>query len=443
MNIELKTLFKNSSVLVVFFLIVTTGIFTRSFLGITFFSFRLGEMIIGFAFVLSLYFLFYGKPSEYFSFKGSSFHIVHKVIILYCLIRLLINFSEISLYNFKSSSYIWTIVFIYFGLVISHISNNGLIIKTLMISMPLFTYIFQTGNYPNVIILFFQNYSDKFQYMKASDMVMVVIASSMYINKYLSKNGFNLFWTYFLVALFLPLVAANSRGAVGGIILFFILSTIFSFHDLKKLRYRIILLIIIFGGVFSLSSVRVSGVTFDTPDNEEGLIAEIPDAVRKIAEEKNTEDVFLSFYFKDKRLYSIDPTTNWRLDIWQDVFEDLNEKNRIIRGYGYGEIIPVMTDPSAPGRLGRDGLNEHVHNYFVTTFARGGLVNLILFIYLHIELIRLLKSSTIKNHAFTYILPCLFMSSVDVTMDGVQFPLIYYFFIGYFLTEKTLKFKGN
>ena len=60
---------------------------------------------------------------------------------------------------------------------------------------------------------------------------------------------------------------------------------------------------------------------------------------------------------------SWDPTTDWRLDIWQDVYHDLVEKERIIIGYGYKEIIPVMLDPTAPGRLGRDGLNENVHNY--------------------------------------------------------------------------------
>ena len=29
---------------------------------------------------------------------------------------------------------------------------------------------------------------------------------------------------------------------------------------------------------------------------------------------------------------SVDQTTNWRLDIWQDVIEDMNKKNLIIRG---------------------------------------------------------------------------------------------------------------
>ena len=122
-------------------------------------------------------------------------------------------------------------------------------------------------------------------------------------------------------------------------------------------------------------------------------MVDVPEAVKKIANEKSTQDVFLSLYIQDGRLFSTDPTTNWRLDIWQDVYDDLEDKERLLRGYGYGEIIPVMTDPTAPGRLGRDGLNEHVHNYFVTTFARGGIFNLIMFLYLHLQLIKILLSN--------------------------------------------------
>tara|TARA_B100001250_G_scaffold99127_2_gene83295 strand:+ start:16389 stop:17723 length:1335 start_codon:yes stop_codon:yes gene_type:complete len=440
MNRQLSPLIKSSIAYIVFIIIFLTAVFTRSFLGLSLFSFLIGELAIGFSLVLSVYFLFYGKPKDFFTFKNTRFQLIHKLIIVYFLVRILINFSDISLYNFKASSYIWTIAFIYFGVIIASFSTNGFFIKSLIIFMPLFIYIFQTGNYPDFIIGFFQNNSDKFQFMKASDMVLAVIVSSLYINQYSSKKVINLFWSYFLIALFLPLVAANSRGAVGGLLLFLILNTIFSLNQLKALRYKVFLLLIITLGVFSISSVRVSGVTFDRPgESDLSIIDEIPNAVKKIAKEKNTEDVFLSFYIEDRRIYSTDPTTNWRLDIWQDVVEDLNDKNRVIRGYGYGEIIPVMTDPTAPGRLGRDGLNENVHNYFVNTFARGGLINLVLFIYLNIELIKLLKSSGLRYHAFTYMLPCLFMSSVDMTMEGVQFPLIYYFFIGYFLSEKTLK----
>ena len=34
-----------------------------------------------------------------------------------------------------------------------------------------------------------------------------------------------------------------------------------------------------------------------------------------------------------------------------------------------------MVDGSAPGRLGKDGMNEHVHNYFFTTISRGGYIH--------------------------------------------------------------------
>ena len=442
---NLNPILKSSVTYIVFIMIFVTGVFTRSFLGITLFSFRIGELAIGFSFALSLYFLFFGKPKQFFNFEITRFKIIHKSIIVYFLARILFNFSDISLYNFKASSYIWTIAFIYLGLIIASFSSNGLFLKLLMSLMPLLVYIFQTGNYPNFIITFFQNNSDKFQFMKASDMVLTVIVSSFFVRQYSSNNALSIFWSYFLVSLFLPLVAANSRGAVGGLLLFFILNTIFSFKEIKQLRYKVILLFLISVGVFSLSSLRVSGVTFDSPDNQANLsiVDEIPVAVKKIAEEKNTEDVFLSLYIQDGRIYSTDPTTNWRLDIWQDVFEDLKDKNRLIRGYGYGEIIPVMTDPSAPGRLGRDGLNENVHNYFINTLARGGLINLALFIYLNVTLLKLLRSSNLNNHAFTYMLPCLFMASVDISMEGVQFPLLYYFFIGYYLSEKTLKFNRS
>ena len=442
---NLNPIVKSSVTYIVFIIIFMTGVFTRSFLGITLFSFRIGELAIGFSFALSLYFLFFGKPKQFFNFEITRFKIIHKSIIIYFLARILFNFSDISLYNFKTSSYIWTIAFIYLGLIIASFSSNGLFLKLLISLMPLLVYIFQTGNYPNFIITFFQNNSDKFQFMKASDMVLIVIVSSFFMKQYSSNNALSIFWSYFLVSLFLPLVAANSRGAVGGLLLFFILNTIFSLKEIKQLRYKVIFLFLISAGVFSLSSLRVSGVTFDSPDNQTNLsiVDEIPAAVKKIAKEKNTEDVFLSLYIQDGRIYSTDPTTNWRLDIWQDVFEDLNDENRLIRGYGYGEIIPVMTDPSAPGRLGRDGLNENVHNYFINTLARGGLINLALFIYLNVTLLKLLRSSDLNNHAFTYMLPCLFMASVDISMEGVQFPLLYYFFIGYYLSEKTLKFNRS
>ena len=431
---------KKSLVYLSFLIVLLTGIFTRSFLGLSILGFRLGEMIVGVSFLISIYFLFYEKPKNYFDFGNDNFRYAHKLIILYSLTRILINFENISLYNFKSSSYVWTISLIYVGFFISSISKNDIFIKAGLVLFPIAVYIFQTGNFPNLIISFFQKYSDKFQFMKASDMVIVVIISSIFITQYSVNKKLSIYWSNFLISIFLPLVAANSRAAVGGLVLFFVLNLVFQLSELKQFRFEFVIILFIVIVSFSYSSLRVSGVTFETPDKQNSnIVIDVPEAVKKIANEKNTQDVFLSLYIQDGRMFSTDPTTNWRLDIWQDVYDDLDEKKRLLRGYGYGEIIPVMTDPTAPGRLGRDGLNEHVHNYFVTTFARGGILNLIMFLYLHVQLIKILLSSELGKKSLTIVVPSLFISFFDVTMDGVQFPLLYYFFIGYFINKKTLK----
>ena len=121
--------------------------------------------------------------------------------------------------------------------------------------------------------------------------------------------------------------------------------------------------------------------------------------VKTISKKNDTRKAFLSLYIEDGRLMSIDNTTNWRLDIWQDVVEDLNKRDKILLGYGYSSIIPVMVDPEAPGRLGEDGLNENVHNYAVTILSRGGLIQLLLFIYFHYKLFVIYRENH-KNNFF-------------------------------------------
>ena len=56
---------------------------------------------------------------------------------------------------------------------------------------------------------------------------------------------------------------------------------------------------------------------------------------------RNYIGVIFSLYFDDGVLKSTDGTLNWRLDIWQDLLKDQNQKNKLIFGYGYNEILPV------------------------------------------------------------------------------------------------------
>ena len=165
-----------------------------------------------------------------------------------------------------------------------------------------------------------------------------------------------------------------------GIILFLLLESFyFRKYIVKNLKsYLLILLISSIALIFTL--YRVSDIDFF--EFTEEPVQNITTTSSQIIENKDTLETLFSFYYLDGRIFSTDSTTNWRLDIWQDVIEDLNLKGKNLIGYGYNEVIPIMLDGSAPGRLGRDGMNEHVHNYFFTIISRGVCSTYLLFKFL-------------------------------------------------------------
>ena len=68
------------------------------------------------------------------------------------------------------------------------------------------------------------------------------------------------------------------------------------------------------------------------------------------------------FYFNDGRIFSSDGNLNWRFQIWQDVYHDMNSSDILFNGYGYSNIIPAMDSDQ---RGGQDSQNINVHNYFI------------------------------------------------------------------------------
>ena len=81
-----------------------------------------------------------------------------------------------------------------------------------------------------------------------------------------------------------------------------------------------------------------------------------------------------------------------------------------------------MKDPNKPGRLGRDGLNENVHNHLFTLFGRMGIIGLLAYVLFQYNLI-----SRLKENVFIYLIPLFLVSSFDTTMESIQFPFLYYF----------------
>ena len=86
-----------------------------------------------------------------------------------------------------------------------------------------------------------------------------------------------------------------------------------------------------------------------------------------------------------------------------------------------------------PKRQGRDGLNENVHNFLVNNYARGGLIQLGIFMSLYWFLFFRNKDKSI----FIYTLPFFMVSFFDASMENAHFPIIFYFFLGSLFKEES------
>lgn len=407
-------------------------------MGIYFFGFRVGEIIVGVFFLQSIFVFLLNKKNtnKLFLEDFSSSLKTYKIIIFIFLLSLLyFQTSLTSTYTYKTSSYIWLASIVYISYYLHQSSNfsftNNSKLVYLYATLPFVHYLFSSGYYPDIIILFFNEYSDKFNFTKASDIMLVLIVSCLLL--FGTQGNKKIPFIYFasVVPLLLPLLLEMSRGSFFGAAIFFLMIVLFDFKYLIKSPKFLFVLILISSSSFLFSTYRISGIEFNSTQNSEVVIdISLTDNLKKIAKKQDTRKAFLSFYLEEGRLVSHDNTTNWRLDIWQDVVEDLNKKNLFLTGYGYNEIIPVMTDPSAPGRLGRDGLNENVHSYVFNILARGGIFQLILFAIFHFIFIRIWFSRYKTFDILLLMIPVFINSATDMNMEGVQFPFIYYFFLG-------------
>ena len=148
-----------------FLLILING---RSLLGIYVLGFRIGELLTGFSFVLIIYaFVKY----KYFisNFGLPTLLIFASMIIYFLFFNFLRNESFTNLYIYKSSVYIWYIAYLFIGYQIFKnykFSPNVFIFGYVGL---LVQYIFNVLFYPEVLISFFSEYSDKVQFLKGAE----------------------------------------------------------------------------------------------------------------------------------------------------------------------------------------------------------------------------------------------------------------------------------
>lgn len=430
---DLLTKILNFFSLIYLFNIFIASIFMRPFVGVYLFGYRIGEIYTGIGLVIC-FLLFSNKIIRYY--KIESFKLIInsiKYILISFFVVLILNFPKlIKLDLIRNSSFIWTVGFLILGLIFLKRIKLEIVTLTLITAL-LSVYFITFINYPNFVMDFFIKYSDKFQFIKAADALLVLIITNLIIKKNNIRKYSKLLFFIISSSLFLPYFFSQSRGSV---LAFFVFTALylFSFRNFLIKNYlKSLILVFLYFLFFYLSSILISGINFSSEENVID-ISEINSSIQnEVIKKKNISKGFLTFYLYNGRIYSYDNTTNWRLDIWQDLIEDLKNKQKLFFGFGYEKVFEIMLDPTAPGRLGRDGLNENVHNYFINILGRGGFFQLLLFLFLYLNIYKFWILNDNVNNLLILFLPAFILSSLDVTMEGVQFPLLFYSFIGYFL----------
>ena len=443
-------------------------IFGRSFSGITILDIRVGEAMVGISLLTSLAIFLSRFLKVNINKDLKIFSSVLSLIIVSFLCSIFYTKgSFLSSYTYKASSIVWTISFIFISYeIFKKIYTEHLFFK-LVPFFPIILYILSTVHFPKILIDFFTAYSDKFDFVKGSDLLLTFVVCLLFArNKYENTiKGFSYF--IILSSIYIPLFIYKSKGAFIPGVLFIIMNFTYYINTIKNEKLKSSLILVICIPLFFLSTFNSYGnlsfkkMGMDQYSQEDSLISAGSNALKIVLDEKNTPEIFASFFVLDGRLYSQEQMANWRLQIWQDIIRDLfwsyeyyqsEENYSLIReqgplrndltflfGFGYNEILPAMNHWE---RTGTDGTNENPHNFFIYSLGRGGLVLGILVLTLHFFIFLVWKNKHKSITILLYIIPILFTASFDASMESVRFPLIYYSFYSYFLLNNINKSKN-
>ena len=431
-KIQLKKII-NSKFLIynVFTFIVLSIIFSRSFLGLYLFNLRVGEIYIafsGFILIITLFFYKYLLNENH----QKLIRVLQVIAILFLFTLILTNSSLLNPYTFRTSSYIWSVGFLILGIIFTKYQIKNTI--TILFFQAILLSIFYVAVYdsPDFLINFFQSFSDKYEPHKGSDVVLNFILINMLFS--FSNKKKNDIFELFLInsSIFLPLLLYKSRAAFIAALIYIFLNLYsqkkyLKIFNLRRLIVYLLMIILIIISTFLSQKYIIT-------DFSESTLESIPSAFKTLGEYKFSKykDDYPILYISNKRIYSGDGNLNWRLQLWQDAIEDNIESESIISGFGYKEKLKVFVENNTGygnDRVGLDGLNENVHNYFLTIFLRGGVIQLAVFLFFYWNLFRLVQKND-KLDFFKFFIPLIFVSLFDSSMENSHFPLIFYFFIG-------------
>ena len=423
--------------LVITFLFLSI-IFTRSFLGIQIWMFRVGELVMAFSALIFLITLIIFKPI--YEEKYKSIFLTSVLVLLTFGMTVVFTGSNLfNVYTYKASSYIWSIGFLFLGLTLPKLKTLRRSYSILLQISLLIIYLVAIYDFPENIIEFFYSYSDKYEPHKGSDIVINFAILIYFLNRFYKHNqyGFELFLVN--LSIFLPLFLYKSRAALISILIFVIYELYLYRKEILRFNFRRIIVFLLVSILLIIStflSQRYVVVEFS-----EETIEQIPNAFKTLGEYKFSKykDDYPLFYISERRLFSGDGNLNWRLQLWQDAIEDNYQENKLFYGIGYKSKFNVFIENNlvntigvADGndRRGLDGLNEHVHNYFLTIFLRGGFIQLLVFFTFYYSLFQSAKKNNQLFEMIIFSASIMFVSFFDSSMENAHFPLLFYFFVG-------------
>ena len=403
----------------------------RSLMGLYLFGFRLAELLTGFS--ILLFFLLIYKYNFFRENLGSKFVNSSLILVFYFFVTNLLNSANfLDLYPYKSSVYIWYISFMFFGFIVFkniEITENYFYIGYLGLFVQ---FIFNILYYPNFLIQFFNEYSDKTQFLKGAEIAIFFIVVTFFANKYGENSSLP---DLFVISssLYIPLIFFKSRSAAIALFLYIVVMVYMKKKYFFENKRRSFILFIISIILFLTTSHFLVDNTFE--------IQETPEAVAQVFKHKyivsNTfdEEVPL-FYIFDNRLYSADGNLNWRLQLWQEIFIFSEQNNQITFGQGFN-TKPLVFDNFIYSGL--DGLNENSHNYFLNIFIRGGIFGTLLILYFFYNMMKIPKLNFTNFEFLLFFLPLVFISMFDGSMENPYFGIVFYFFVSSFFSG--VKFK--
>ncbi len=405
---------------------------SRTFMGVFIFSYRTGEIV----FLISMFFLFLSiifNPSNFIQTKIWSNQIRYTLLLLvshFLFSAIISNSSFTNPYIYRSSSYLWSIGFLYLSLVIFEKRKPTLRYIFALLALLLWIYIYNIYGISNQLQDLLLTISDKFEYHKGSDLLIMFVVTFFIANRKIidKRIAFEIFIIF--SSLYLPILLFKSRSAFIAFFIFFVLEMIHLKPSIRNNPKRSLILLIVSTLILLQSIFTVTKSGYIQIEDISAKAEQIIDYRLTIDDE--AEKSFI--YIEDRRLYSIDGNLNWRLQIWQDVLFDLSNSNKLFIGYGFNSIIPAMEDPI---RKGADGTNENVHNFLVNILARGGLVGLLLYLSFFFFLLKEIIKTRNNYQILNLIVPIIFTSLFDASMENAHFPLLFYISLGLYVQNNS------